>query len=84
MFTIHNAKSYKFQFAVLFKTTQLGNNYHCHCEGRQARGNLLVECRISKMFKVWHAIDRYFYFHCYYFARQYREIATSGRCPSSQ
>ena len=26
------AEKFKFQFIVLFESTQLGNNYHCHCE----------------------------------------------------
>jgi hypothetical protein len=25
---------FKFQFIALFKSAQLGNDYHCHCEGR--------------------------------------------------
>ena len=30
------AEKFKFQFIVLFESTQLGNYHHCHCEERIA------------------------------------------------
>ena len=34
------------------------------------------------MFKVWHDVGGYFYFHCDDSIRQYREIATAAKAAS--